>query len=83
MLCSMWFRYNIDRMPQELNSYLRQLAYGKTGFISPQFQEPINDIKWGLNYTAILKPLTPPSKKCQIPGKTYKLVSGNATIFLP
>lgn len=45
MLCSMWFRYNIDRMPQELNSYLRQLAYGKTGFISPQFQEPINDIK--------------------------------------
>lgn len=32
MLCSMWFRYNIDRMPQELNSYLRQLAYGKTGF---------------------------------------------------
>lgn len=37
MLCSMWFRYNTDRMTQELNPYLHQLAYGKTGFSTRHF----------------------------------------------
>ena len=45
---SMSLHYNIHEMPQECNSFLYQVAYGKTGFmivILLKVTEPINDVK--------------------------------------
>lgn len=46
--CSMSFCYNIDDTPQELNSCLYRLAYGKLISLLFCLKSNLIDIKWGL-----------------------------------
>ena len=51
------FCYNVYEIPQELNSHLGQVAYGKIGFIIcyfAKFTNPTDNIKWGLTVHSLL-----------------------------